>query len=256
MFENVSKYIEHHIKEIGTTSRHARDALEEQKNKLVNTEFIVRFLQLILQNNIMEFNSQFYKQEIGAPMGSRPVPPYANVFMVQKIDPRILEIAEKYSNNGKIPISSINCFLYDLFSIWYGTTKDLHKFLNEINTIHPNIKFTLKHTSQEHPEDKCDCDQASSIPFLDTSLSIRNNKISVDLYRKPTDRNQYLLTNSIHPPECLKNIPYSLALRITKICTEEQEREDRYKELKDYLLERKYKSSLIDAVIRRARAIL
>ena len=182
MFENVSKYIEHHIKEIGTTSRHARDALEEQKNKLVNTEFIVRFLQLILQNNIMEFNSQFYKQEIGAPIGSRPVPTYGNVFMVQKIDPRILEIAEKYSNNGKIPISSINCFLYDLFSIWYGTTKDLHKFLNEINTIHPNIKFTLKHTSQEHPEDKCDCDQASSIPFLDTSISKRNSKISVDLF--------------------------------------------------------------------------
>ena len=111
-------------------------------------------------------------------MGSRPVPPYANIFMARKIDTKILEIAEKYSKNGKIPISSIKRFLDDLFSIWYGTTKDLHKFLNEINTIHPNIKLTLKHTtsSQEHPEDKCDCDQASSIPFLDTSLSIRNEQ--------------------------------------------------------------------------------
>ena len=55
-----------------------------------------------------------------------------------------------------------------------GTTKDLHKFLNEINTIHPNIKFTLKHSTsnQKHPEDKCDCDQSSSIarPSADCGL--------------------------------------------------------------------------------------
>ena len=76
----------------------------------------------------------------------------------------------------------------------------------------------MKHTSPiyENPEDRCLCDQKASIPFLDTSFSFRNGKISVDLYRKPTDRNQYLLTNSIHPPDCLTNIPYSLALRITE----------------------------------------
>ena len=103
MFENVSKYIEYHIKEVGTThttylqdtpdflryietinnqgdlpqnaklitldvvglftnipetdgTEAVRDALEDQKNSEVNTEFIVRLLQLILQNNIMEFN--------------------------------------------------------------------------------------------------------------------------------------------------------------------------------------------------------
>ena len=63
------------------------------------------------------------------------------------------------------------------------------------------------------------------------------------------------MTNSIHPPDCIKNIPYSLALRITRVCSEEENRELRYNELKEFLLERKYKNSLIDASIRRARAI-
>ena len=115
----------------------------------------------------------------------------------------------------------------------------------------------MKHTTSasEKPEDRCSCNEEVSIPFLDTSLSIKNGSISVDLYRKPTDRNQYLLTSSIHPPDCFKNIPFSLALRITRICTEEENRDKRHTELKEFLIERKYKRSLVDAAIRRARSI-
>ena len=145
-------------------------------------------------------------------------------------------------------------FLDDLFSIWYGTTKNLHSLLLEMCKINPNIKFTMKHTTNEHESgyDKCDCPTETSIPFLDTSLSIHNGKIEIDLYRKPSDRNQYLLKNSCHPPDCLTAIPYSLALRINRICTDTNKRNIRLNELKEFLLERKYKSSLIDAAIRRA----
>ena len=130
-------------------------------------------------------------------------------------------------------------------------------FVNEINKIHPNMKFTMKHTTNitEASEDKCDCTENKSISFLNTSLSIKGEKISVDLYRKPSDRNQYLLTNSIHPPDCIKNILNSLAFRITRTCTETEDRELSYSELKNMLLERKYKPSLVNAAVRRARAI-
>ena len=60
-------------------------------------------------------------------------------------------------------------------------------FVNEKNKIHPNMKFTMKHTTNisETGEDKCDCNENKSISFLDTSLSIKGEQISVDLYRKP-----------------------------------------------------------------------
>ena len=77
----------------------------------------------------------------------------------------------------------------------------------------------------------------------------------MDLFKKATDRNQYLLTNSIHPPDCFKIIPFSLALTIITICSQQEERDQRLQELKEFLVARKYKPSLIDASIRRAKAI-
>ena len=42
------------------------------------------------------------------------------------------------------------------------------------------------HTSiEDEPiEDKCECEFTSSIPFLDTSLSIIDGHIDIDLYKK------------------------------------------------------------------------
>lgn len=80
-------------------------------------------------------------------------------------------------------------FLDDLFSIFIGTTKKLHNFFEEINQIHPNIKFTMDHTTPqfERQEDRCPCNPKSAVPFLDTSCSIKDGQIIMDLYRKPTD---------------------------------------------------------------------
>ena len=40
-------------------------------------------------------------------------------------------------------------FLDDIFLIFLGTTEKLHQFFKEINEIHPNIKFTMLHTTPE-----------------------------------------------------------------------------------------------------------
>ena len=300
-FENVSRFVEHHIKDHATQHptfiqdtpdfleeinqegelpdnatlvtidvvglftnipnkdgiEATREVLAERKEKEVGTEFLIRLLTLILENNFMEFNEEYYKQEIGAPMGSRPVPPYANIFMARFIDPKLLEKAKMFMKNGLYPIKFLKRFLNDLFLIWLGTTKSLHLYFEEINKIHPNIKFTMKHTTSrgETDDDRCSCQTEESIPFLDTSVKIKNDKLIVDLYKKATDRNQYLLTNSIHPPDCFKSIPFSLALRINRICSESETRNIRLEELKEFLIARKYKPSHIDAAIRRARAI-
>ena len=45
----------------------------------------------------------------------------------------------------------------------------------------------MNHTTpeqEEKEEDWCDCKKQNSIPFLDTSLSIENGIIDVDLYKK------------------------------------------------------------------------
>ena len=80
-----------------------------------------------------------------------------------------------------------------------------------MNKIHPTFKYTINHTTpeSESKEDNCDCEKRSSIPFLDTEISIENGRVGIDLHIKKTHVNQYLLPSSCHPKATSKAIPYS-----------------------------------------------
>ena len=198
-----------------------------------------------------------FKQLIGTAMGCRPAPDYANIFMAT-IDKQILDLALQPTFQN-LKIKFYKRFLDDIFIIINSTTTKLHDFLNAINNIHPSVKFTMQHTTPYNLEcedcDKCDCEAMNFIPFLDTQCTIKNRKIIVDLYKKKTDRNMYLLTSSCHPAHVTANIPFSLALRIVRICSEQESRDKRLAELKEMLLDRDYKPKIIDAAINKAKGI-
>ena len=63
------------------------------------------------------------------------------------------------------------------------------------------------------------------------------------------------MTSSCHPVHICDNIPYSLALRIVRICVLPTDREKRFSELKTMLLDREYKTKSIDAAIQKARSV-
>ena len=114
----------------------------------------------------------------------------------------------------------------------------------------------MSHTTPPSIENPgCDCKREETIQFLDTSCKIREGKIITDLFRKETDRNEYLLPSSCHSTHVMDNIPFSLAMRIVRICTLEGDREKRFSELKNLLLSRDYKPKVIDAAIQKARNI-
>jgi hypothetical protein len=85
--------------------------------------------------------------------------------------------------------------------------------------------------------------------FLDLTVSITNNKIKTDLYRKKTDKVQYLLPNSCHPTHTFKSIPYSLALRLVRICSDKTDLNKRFEELETMLLSRHYNKNIIKNAI-------
>ena len=76
----------------------ARESLDERENQEIPSEYIVRLLEVILENNIFEFNQEKFTQNIGTGMGQPPAPPYADSFMAKKIDPAIRALANKYSD--------------------------------------------------------------------------------------------------------------------------------------------------------------
>ena len=65
----------------------------------------------------------------------------------------------------------------------------------------------------------------------------------------------YLLTSSCHPSTVCENIPYSLALRIVRICSKPETRDQRLEELKQLLLNRSYKLNIINAAIAKAKNV-
>ena len=131
--------------EEGLQSLH--EGLETRVNPEVPTDFLIKLMDIILKNNLFVFHEELWKQQIGCAMGTKPAPSYADIFMARKIDDKIISLAQKHSLNNKSPLSIFKRFLDDIFSIFKGTTKDLHKLFEEMNQIHKSIKFTMNNTS-------------------------------------------------------------------------------------------------------------
>ena len=105
-------------------------------------KLILDLLEVVLVNNIFEFNGELFKQVIGTAMGAKPAPDLANLFMAE-IDAEIVRLAE---NNPKMKLKYFKRFLDDLYFVVNCTTKELHSFLKSINNINPSIQFTIQHT--------------------------------------------------------------------------------------------------------------
>ena len=80
--------------------------------------------------------------------------------------------------------------------------------------------------------------------------------ITTNLYRKETDKPRALLPSSFHPGHISKNIVYSMAFRLLRICSLEKDFENNLDILKkDFLTPRGYKSNLINEQFKRIREL-
>ena len=69
-------------------------------------------------------------------MGTKPAPPFANIFMARNIDNKIRKVAEKYMENGEIPLRFMKRFLDNIFryflALLKSCTNSLKKFIKFI----------------------------------------------------------------------------------------------------------------------------
>lgn len=131
-------------------------------------------------------------------------------------------------------------FLDDIFMIWNHDKASLLDFISKFNCLHQSIKFTHD-ISQD------------TINFLDVTLQVHGNSLATTVYKKPTDRQQYLHFDSNHPRHCKVGIPYSQAYRYRRICSDVQEFDRNSQNLKNILLNQNYPENIIDDAINRAR---
>ena len=94
---------------------------------------------IILKNNLFNFHGELFRQKIGGAMGSKPAPSYVDIFMSRKIDNNIIRLAQKFGANNISSLKLFKRFLNDIFSIYQGTSKDLHKLFGEMNQLNKSI---------------------------------------------------------------------------------------------------------------------
>ena len=137
-------------------------------------------------------------------MGTKMAPSHANIF-VSVFEKQMLS---SYPHKPFVYFHYID----DIFMIWREGKDSLKQFLKHCNRPNKHIEFT-------------ESEAGTTVHFLDASVHLQNEKLHTDLYCKPTDlyckptdKHQYLYYTSCQPKHTRNSLPYSLALRLRRIC--------------------------------------
>ncbi len=206
-------------------------ALRANRQSRPSVREIKELISHILTKNNFSFTDRHFVQVQGTAMGTKMAPSYANLFM-SDLEDRLLSSAPNR------PLVWWR-FIDDIFSIWCGSQDSLVEFIDHINSFHPTIKFTTEYS-------------LTSVNFLDVTISKSPSGIATDVYSKPTDTHQYLLSNSCHPSHCKKAIAYSQALRIRRICSTDTLYKSRSSDLRKHLVSRGHSERRVQLAINRA----
>ena len=166
-----------------------------------------------------------FLQLVGTAMGTKAAPPYVNLFMGRQEE----TIRETFI--WAIPFWKR--FIDDIFLIFLGTTTQLQSLQDFMNHLHPTIKFTFQHSTQQ-------------ISFLDMTIQIgANRKLSTTLFRKPTDCAALLHFHSNHSLKCKESIVFSQALRYNLLIADDHLLQKELDSLPISRLARKYPLDII-----------
>ena len=204
---------------------------ENYRNKKVSTEDIVKMADFVLENNLFEFDSKFYKQISGTAIVTKFASPYACIFMDH--------IETEFLKTQDIKPWFRKRFIDDIFFIWTESEESLEKYLEGLSKFHPNLKSTYEKSKEK-------------INFLDAVIKIKEGRIITDLYCKPADGHQYFHYNSCHDDHIKRSIIFSQTLRLKRICSEKNDVNVRVENLKTWFRKKRYPEYLIKEQVEKA----
>ena len=143
-----------------------------------------------------------FQQISGTAIGTKFAPPYACIYM-DRVEQDFLETQELQ------PLLWLR-YIDDIFFIWTHGKEELKKFMEKFNNFTPNLRFTYESSEK-------------SISFLDLIITVSEQKLKTTLHIKSTDRHQYLHYASSHPEHTKRSVVFSQTLRISRLCSEEND---------------------------------
>ena len=123
--------------------------------------------ELVLKNNLFEFDNKVFQQISGNAIGAKFVPPDACIHM-DRVEQDFLETQELQPFLWLRSVDKIFC-------IWTHGKEELKKFTEKFNNFTPNLRFTCESSEK-------------SISFLDVIITASEEKLKTTLHIKSTDR--------------------------------------------------------------------
>ena len=182
--------------------------LEEDKDLHLRTTMTVKhiscLLEFCLRNTYFSFQGRFYEQTVGAAMSSPISPIVANLFMED------LAKKSKPSRHHLHPLSCGKRYVDYTFTIIKKVNRS--SFLDHLNSIHPNIKFSSEETRSD-----------GSMSFLDILIIPKEDgSLTTSVYRKPTHTDLYLHWDSHHTIPSKYSVVGTLYNKAKTICSSTQ----------------------------------
>ena len=171
------------------------------------THTLVRLAELVFTLNTFSFNGNFYRQTGGVAVGSRLGPNYACLFMGHVEE----QIFAQYT--GTKP-ALYKRYIDDIVGATSVSRDEIEVFATYVNGFHPSLKFTWIISDVQ-------------LPFLDLCLKPVSDRPLTSIHYKDTDNHSYLYYTSSHPARCKNFIPYSQFLRLRRICSEDNDFENK-----------------------------
>ena len=213
-----------------------KEALDRREKLSPSTDCLLEAIKITLECNNSTFNKKHYRQNRGTAMGPHNACSYADLAMTV-IDRKILDVNKR--PNDVLSPPDWSRFREDCFSIWFESVPAVLNFTEWLNSLSNSIKFTVKY-SEVHLE------------VLDTSLFIINGRIESKVYFKPTDGHMYLLPQCSHYQSMYRNFPYGVALRLRRICSQDDWFYEQLQDFKQYFRCRRYSNKIINNGFNRA----
>jgi hypothetical protein len=175
--------------DIQRTLEVTRDALRQHPDANRPDDYILRLLDITLNNNDFEFNGEYFLQICGTAMGKSYAPGLADLYM-EKFD-------KKATAGNVVNQHLYHRFLDDIFFVWTGSEQQLIEYQTFINGIIPGITVTLNWSRDR-------------VDFLDTTIykqyGSEYDVLLTKVHFKPTDTHQLLHRGSFHPRHTTKGI--------------------------------------------------
>ena len=202
--------------------------------------FILESITFILKNKNFMFDKKCFHKLNGTGMDNDMAAEYA-CLTIGYLEEAVLFPIElpRYFNTEDIAIiqEAYDRFMDDGFLLWPHHL-DIKTFITILNSLHPNIQFTMETGKLTGNTQK--------LVMLDILVILHDNRrVETEIHYKETNTFSYLNYYSHHPDHIKRNIPYNLAKKISSFTTDSEKEKSHLEDMFNNLLDCGYPKHIV-----------